>query len=69
MNRSQEIWGEDADTFLPERWEAPETLAHNGIPSIWGNQLTFLAGPRSCIGYRFALAESVIATSIRLILS
>ncbi|KZP09385.1 cytochrome P450 [Athelia psychrophila] len=57
MNQSEQIWGADAAVFRPERWEAAETLIPNGIPGVWGNQLTFLAGPRSCIGYRFALAE------------
>ncbi|KZP28246.1 cytochrome P450 [Athelia psychrophila] len=57
MNQSEQTWGADAAVFRPERWEAAETLAPNGIPGVWGNQLTFLAGPRSCIGYRFALAE------------
>ncbi|KAF7972061.1 hypothetical protein HWV62_19211 [Athelia sp. TMB] len=67
MNRSEHIWGKDADTFRPERWEEAKTLVPNGIPGIWGNQLTFLAGPRSCIGYRFALAEmkALIFTLVR----
>ncbi|KAF7976482.1 hypothetical protein HWV62_6757 [Athelia sp. TMB] len=67
MNRSEQIWGAGADTFRPERWEEAKTLVPNGIPSIWGNQLTFLAGPRSCIGYRFALAEmkALIFTLVR----
>lgn len=42
----------------PERWEkVPESATH--IPGIWGHQLSFLAGPRACIGYRFSLAECV----------
>ncbi|KZP09395.1 cytochrome P450 [Athelia psychrophila] len=57
MNQSEQIWGADAAAFRPERWEAAETLVPNGIPGVWGNQLKCLAGPRSCIGYRFALAE------------
>lgn len=43
----------------PERWEnAPEAIT--SIPGVWGNMLSFLAGPRACIGYRFSLVESVI---------
>ncbi|KAG6854181.1 hypothetical protein C0991_009833 [Blastosporella zonata] len=56
INRSKEIWGDDAPEFKPERWEStPEAAA--SIPGVWGNMLTFLGGPRSCIGYRFSLVE------------
>ena len=27
------------------------------MPGVWGNVLSFLAGPHACIGWRFALAE------------
>ncbi|KAF8061716.1 cytochrome P450 [Lyophyllum atratum] len=57
MNRDKSIWGEDAMEFRPERWEkVPEAAA--GIPGVWGNMLTFLGGPRACIGYRFSLVET-----------
>ena len=43
----------------PERWEnPPEAIA--SIPGVWGNLLSFLGGPRSCIGYRFSLVEYVL---------
>ncbi|KZT70526.1 cytochrome P450 [Daedalea quercina L-15889] len=56
MNTSKAIWGEDAFDFRPERWEEQPALAQS-IPGIWGNLMTFLGGPRACIGYRFALTE------------
>ena len=46
----QSIWGEDCDEFKPERWESPPPKASLAF-------LTFLAGPRSCIGRAFAMAE------------
>ncbi|KAF9036827.1 cytochrome P450 [Panaeolus papilionaceus] len=56
LNRAKEIWGEDAMEFKPERWQnTPEAASQ--IPGVWGNMLTFLGGPRACIGYRFSLVE------------
>lgn len=56
-NRDKSIWGEDSMEFRPERWEKiPQAAA--GIPGVWGNMLTFLGGPRACIGYRFSLIET-----------
>ncbi|EIN06514.1 cytochrome P450 [Punctularia strigosozonata HHB-11173 SS5] len=59
LNRASRIWGNDAHEFKPERWLStgafPEAASHN--PGVWGNMLTFLDGPRACIGYRFSLVE------------
>ncbi|KAJ7443571.1 cytochrome P450 [Mycena latifolia] len=56
-----------AKEFIPERWESKESPIANAIPGVWGNMLTFLGGPRSCIGYRFALVEmkALLFTLIR----
>ena len=44
--------------FRPERWlESSLPDAVSTIPGVWGNMLTFLGGPRACIGYRFSLIE------------
>ncbi|KAJ3512993.1 hypothetical protein NLJ89_g3199 [Agrocybe chaxingu] len=57
MNTVTSIWGKDAKEFKPERWEkVPDAAA--AIPGVWGNMLTFLGGPRACIGYRFSLVET-----------
>ncbi|KAJ7698384.1 cytochrome P450 [Mycena rosella] len=56
LNRDSAIWGPDAMEFIPERWEAG-TPVSNTIPGVWGHMMTFLGGPRSCIGFRFSLVE------------
>ncbi|KAF9236872.1 cytochrome P450 [Melanogaster broomeanus] len=56
MNRSEELWGPDAHEFNPERWQnLPESVSH--IPGVWSHMLSFLCGPRACIGYWFAVVE------------
>ncbi|EJD50603.1 cytochrome P450 [Auricularia subglabra TFB-10046 SS5] len=56
VNRSQRIWGPDANQFRPERWEnLPDEAA--AIPGVMPGHLTFSGGPRGCIGHRFAVAE------------
>jgi cytochrome P450 len=56
INRSEAIWGTDAKEFNPDRWASlPEVVSQ--IPGVWGHLMTFLGGPRACIGYRFSLVE------------
>ncbi|CCM05372.1 uncharacterized protein FIBRA_07588 [Fibroporia radiculosa] len=66
INRSKALWGEDALAFKPERWDSIPTDVQS-IPGVWGNMLSFLGGPRSCIGYRFSIIEmkALIFTLIR----
>ncbi|KIJ33556.1 hypothetical protein M422DRAFT_264483 [Sphaerobolus stellatus SS14] len=56
-NQNVDVWGEDALEFKPERW-LNLTDKVNDIPGVVPGILSFIAGPRSCIGYRFALVES-----------
>ncbi|KAH8102315.1 cytochrome P450 [Cristinia sonorae] len=56
LHRDKQIWGEDALEFKPERWEHPPDVIAD-MPGVWGRLLSFLGGPRACIGYRFALVE------------
>lgn len=56
MHRDKAIWGEDVLDFKPDRWDKLPDAVY-GIPSIWGNLLTFSTGTRACIGYRFFVVE------------
>ncbi|KAF2667049.1 cytochrome P450 [Microthyrium microscopicum] len=53
MHSDPELWGPDADSFNPERWEGRK---------FGFNYLPFNAGPRICIGQQFALAEVAYVT-------
>ncbi|CAK5266464.1 unnamed protein product [Mycena citricolor] len=56
INTSKELWGEDALEFRPDRWNNLPEAVH-AIPGVWAHQLTFLAGPHSCMGFRFTIVE------------
>jgi len=53
-NFDETVWGADVDTFNPDRWDKLPAGMSNY------NYLTFLQGPRSCIGRRFAETEMKI---------
>ncbi|KAL4898639.1 cytochrome P450 [Aspergillus ambiguus] len=59
VNNSPELWGPDAREFKPERWIDQNTGKPNQTGGVSTNYafLTFLHGPRSCIGQGFARAE------------
>lgn len=58
INKSKSIWGSDAHDFKPQRW-----LDEGGVPETvkvvqgYRHLLTFVDGPRTCLGKGFALAE------------
>ena len=56
LNRDKNLWGADSFDFKPERWENPPE-AITSIPGVWGHLMSFIGGPRACIGYRFSLVE------------
>ncbi|KAH9821277.1 cytochrome P450 monooxygenase [Melampsora americana] len=61
-NLSQAAFGPDADLFRPERWlqDAPASR----LPGVWAGLMSFLGGPRACIGYRFAIMEIKVLVSV-----
>jgi cytochrome P450 len=51
INRMEWFWGDDADEFNPDRWD---DLPKTAVPNAF---MTFLQGPRGCIGRKFAEVE------------
>ncbi|KAG0695944.1 cytochrome P450 [Suillus ampliporus] len=65
INRSCALWGPDAKEFNPDRW-----LAEGGISGkakeVQGHRhlLTFVDGPRTCLGKDFAVTEFKAVLSV-----
>ena len=55
-NANKEFWGEDAADFNPNRWLGEGKANTGGVETNYAF-LTFLHGPRSCIGQSFAKGE------------
>lgn len=54
INRLPAYWGATADEFDPDRWDdLPESFTANAF-------MTFLQGPRGCVGKKFAETEMKI---------
>lgn len=54
-NRLQSVWGEDADEWNPSRFL--DDGREKSSLGVFANLMTFSAGLRSCIGWRFAVLE------------
>ena len=55
-NMSTQLWGAGAGEFKPERWMGEGRMNSGGAENNYAF-MTFLHGPRSCIGQSFARAE------------
>ncbi|OCH85713.1 cytochrome P450 [Obba rivulosa] len=55
-NRMPDVWGEDATTFNPDRFLDGNTGRASNV-GLYANIMTFSAGVRGCIGWRFAVLE------------
>ncbi|TEB34532.1 cytochrome P450 [Coprinellus micaceus] len=65
-NQNPDIWGEDAKEWKPERWASPlpESVNEAKISGVYSNLMTFSAGGRACIGFKFAELELKVMLSI-----
>ncbi|KAE8332250.1 cytochrome P450 [Aspergillus sergii] len=52
LHRDKDIWGQDADDFIPERW-----LNMKQKQEQWAF-VPFGAGPRTCLGRQYALSQA-----------
>lgn len=66
VNRNTQLFGQDAKEFRPERWldNDGELKKQSHAFETWSPILSFLGGPRGCIGYRFAILEIKTIASV-----
>jgi cytochrome P450 len=55
IHHSKEIWGADADKFVPERWDPARLTARQKAAFI-----PFSTGPRACVGRNVAEMELLV---------
>lgn len=55
IHHSHEIWGPDADQFVPERWDPTRITARQRAAFI-----PFSTGPRACVGRNVAEMELLV---------
>ncbi|TBU30193.1 cytochrome P450 [Dichomitus squalens] len=55
--RLTEVWGEDANEWNPDRFFRIDAVKQPANVGVFANLLTFSAGIRACIGWRFSVLE------------
>ncbi|KAK7045350.1 hypothetical protein VNI00_007599 [Paramarasmius palmivorus] len=65
-HRNPDIWGPDAAEWKPERWMKPlsRTVTDASMPGVYSNLMTFSAGQRSCIGFKFSQLEMKVVLAL-----
>ncbi|XP_020597893.1 cytochrome P450 704C1-like [Phalaenopsis equestris] len=63
MGRMEELWGNDAENFQPERWIDDDGSIRNESPFKF---TAFQAGPRICLGKDFAYVQMKIFAAVLL---
>jgi cytochrome P450 len=65
INRSSAIWGPDSKEFKPDRWLTEDGISEKA-KEVQGHRhlLTFVDGPRTCLGKDFAITEFKTVLSV-----
>nr|VWO94673.1 Acyl-CoA ligase AFT1-1 (EC (AF-toxin biosynthesis protein 1-1) [Ganoderma boninense] len=68
-NKNPDIWGPDAAEWKPERWLStlPDTVTDAKMPGVYSNLMTFWAGGRACIGFKFSQLEMKVVLAVLLL--
>ncbi|OCH91111.1 cytochrome P450 [Obba rivulosa] len=56
-NRLPELWGENSDVWDPSRF-LTQDIKREITVGMFANLMTFSAGPRGCVGWRFSVIET-----------
>ncbi|KAH9941100.1 cytochrome P450 [Epithele typhae] len=67
-NVNPALWGADAAEWRPERWLAPLPAAVEDarVPGVYAHLMTFAAGARACIGFKFSQLEMKVVLAVLL---
>ncbi|KAJ6467433.1 cytochrome P450, partial [Mycena sanguinolenta] len=57
FQRLERYWGADSERFRPSRWLDGTIIHHGPALGPYADLLSFLGGPRVCLGWRFAILE------------
>lgn len=66
LNLSDAIWGPESNSFVPERWLDGDKGLPERVRRLPGYRhlMTFMEGPRTCLGRNFAIEEIKVRSLI-----